>query len=502
MVNKGGYARYFLNNILHRLFLVNCWWLSMALLLSVSLGGFFVFTHEEASADVLDVEILGNLQSSNNSGTTPSQRWLSTVTDQSVDFQITGSALANASVNLVGQKYGVLVIPAALANNVQPDGQAEIETSITVQLSEVALLATTLNAVADVVDLGTRITSGAIGSLAGVSINLTEVNQQLALLNALEDFGAASFTEDLVLTSDGRALYTNLDKGIGPILASELATILTNLKNAVGALHATGTGLGTIVAGLINTAIIPVNAALASAVDALLPALGVGGAAVQQLADAAVIGDTSIQMPTKVSGPGNSPTDLDAKFVGTVAKISVIDLSLLSTANGVSYIYFAGQNLNFATDLLPEKLNFGSHQIQTTLDETFIATDNGISTGPITTGVVSLRDTRTQTKNWQIKVRKAVDWSSQGTALNESSLNIYGGALTTDFPLASVTSISSGFVSLAQNEQHEVLAVENVTTTGSIALDLSKFELFVPKNIQKSIGNYEAKLVWTVTESP
>ena len=464
--------------------------------------GYF-FRSEDASAAVLDVEILSNMQTVNNSNTTPTARWQPTVSNQPVNFTITGAALANASVNLTGKKYGVLVIPPELANKVKGNGNAQVTTYVTVDLSKVAVLTATLTAVNNLVKLIDEIERGVTAPLTGVTLNLGEVHKQLDLLNAVSNFGTATFQQPQTLTGDGRALYFSLDDGLGPILASNVSTILTNLSSAVNAINVTGTGIvGTASAITINAALALLKPTVTTAISAAIPLLGAGGSGVQQLADASVLGNTTIQMPTLVSGPGSITSNLDAKFTGTVIRSTLIDINLLSTANAVSTIYFAGETFALDQTLLPNSLNFGTHLLQTKLDETFAATQGGVSGGTNTVGTVQVTDTRSTTKNWQVKVARVGQWVNNSSVLGSSTLRIYGGTLTSDFTPANVRSISGTTIALSDNAQQEVLAVSGTAASGTAKLDLSKFELFVPKNTKKQTGQYETKLVWTVTDSP
>ncbi|MHC5216511.1 adhesive domain-containing protein [Enterococcus sp. LJL128] len=499
---EGGKSRKKLKRFLSgKLFFIGC--LIVNLSVAGSLAGIFgyLFHSEEASAAVLDIEILSNMQTTNNSQTTPTSRWLPTISNQPVNFTISGEGLANASVNLTGNKYGVLVIPSQLSGKVKPNGNAQVDTNVTVDLDKVALLKPTFDALSRLISLINDIKGGAL-SLVGVDFDLTAVNKQLDLLNSLENFGHTTYSATTV--GNDRLIYLNMDEGLGTILAKDLSQILVNLNTAVQNLKVTVTNplLGTATALTINTVLNLVKPALNTAITALLPALGLGGAAVQQLADASVLGQTTINLPTFVSGPGSITGNLDAKFVGTVIKSTLLNIDLLSTANAVSYIYFAGETFLLENTLLPSSLNFGAHPIQTKLDETFTATQGGVSTGPNTTGTVRIMDTRSTAKNWQVKVSQIQEWMNSSSSINSSVLKIYGGALTTDYSAGNVRSISGSMIELQNGTQQEVLAVSGTTASGTTNLDLSKFDLFVPKNTKKQSGAYQTKLVWTITESP
>ena len=56
-----------------------------------------------ASAAVLDIELLSNVTSNNDSGTSTSNRWTAANQNQPVNFTVSGGALADASAVFSGQ---------------------------------------------------------------------------------------------------------------------------------------------------------------------------------------------------------------------------------------------------------------------------------------------------------------------------------------------------------------------------------------------------------------
>ncbi|WP_348919942.1 Ig-like domain-containing protein [Enterococcus rotai] len=296
-----------------------------------------------ASAAILDAEILSNISSSNNSGTTTGARWAADGASKNVNFTISGSELIGGSVITSGTKQAVLAIPTALNGKVSPNGAAQIDTNITLTVGDLTFLTGTLNAVNNLSNLLTDIVDGSLGSLTGVTLDLTTVNQKIDALNNLENFGSAQFTSNAVLSPDGTYIHADMDDGLGLVLAQNVSSLLQDLKAAVDALHATGSGIGSnVVAAAINAALLPVKGTVDTAINVALPLVGIGGAGVNQLADASVLGSTTINIPTTVISPTSLAQNLDARFVGTVVKADAIDVSLISTANGVSDIYYAG----------------------------------------------------------------------------------------------------------------------------------------------------------------
>ena len=295
-----------------------------------------------ASAAVLDIELLSNVTSNNDSGTSTSNRWTAANQNQPVNFTVSGGALADASAVFSGQKQAVLVVPPELRGNVAAAGSAAINTNVTIDLSKVTFLTAVLNAANDLTNVITQITSGALGNLTGVDIDLTEVNRQLELVNNIENLGAASFTAPETLAADGSYISAPISDGLGLVLAQNVSNILQDLNAAVQALEAEGTSIpSNLVAAAINAALLPVKGTVNVAVSGALPLLAVGGSGVNELVDASLLGATTVTLPTTVSTPQNLSNNLDARFVGTVVQTDLLDVNLLATADGVSNIYFA-----------------------------------------------------------------------------------------------------------------------------------------------------------------
>ncbi|MGK4084500.1 Ig-like domain-containing protein [Enterococcus faecalis] len=295
-----------------------------------------------ASAAVLDIELLSNVTSNNDSGTSTSNRWTAANQNQPVNFTVSGGALADASAVFSGQKQAMLVVPPELRGNVAAAGSAAINTNVTIDLSKVTFLTAVLNAANDLTNVITQITSGALGNLTGVDIDLTEVNRQLELVNNIENLGAASFTAPETLAADGSYISAPISDGLGLVLAQNVSNILQDLNAAVQALEAKGTSIpSNLVAAAINAALLPVKGTVNVAVSGALPLLAVGGSGVNELVDASLLGATTVTLPTTVSTPQNLSNNLDARFVGTVVQTDLLDVNLLATADGVSNIYFA-----------------------------------------------------------------------------------------------------------------------------------------------------------------
>ena len=313
-------------------------------------------TENQADAALLDIELLSDTKLTNDGGTTATHRFdLNQNGSQEVIFDIEGKALANASAVVSGKKTAVITVPEELAGHVQANGEASIDSSITLRINEVqgiqTVITTTntlLDAVASIID------NKVVGHL--VKINVKEVRDNLNLLENLSEFGQGQFKAPITVTPDGRIVKAELNGGLGPIIAQSINRVLTDLQAAVNAINVDialvpdTPILGplnprTVVNGLIDTLFAPAKLAAKGAIEVAKGGLTVGGALVNQLADAAVLGDTRVKLPTKINGDvaylKNNPS-LDAQFAGSVVHGNVLDLDILSGADGKSTLYYKG----------------------------------------------------------------------------------------------------------------------------------------------------------------
>ena len=265
-------------------------------------------------------------------------------TNQTVNFTISGTKPLTATA-LSGQRYAALTVPTSLQGNVSTAGNASITTSITVDLNNIALLTSIFSAANTLTTNLTSILGGSLGSLTGVTLDTTQFYNSLNALQTVQNIGNGTFQSPTQFDSTGSYIYTNLDDGIGTITTNTVITLLQNLETATNNLQATGTGItGPIVATAINSALAPLKLALTTAVDSVLtPALNGTGNLTNQLINASVLGNTSIVIPTTVNVPSSLQGSLDAQFVGTVVQSpNLLDVNLLNTANGITYLYLGG----------------------------------------------------------------------------------------------------------------------------------------------------------------
>ena len=285
-----------------------------------------------AKAAALNIDLLQNITSSNNSGTTTSNRWASGSGTRNVDFTIAGGALANVAL-LSGPRYAVLTIPQELRGYVAANGNTSVTTNITIDFNKVALI----NAIVSAGDTFVAGVATILGNNPLASINLTEVTTQLNLLKGSQNIGGGTFTSATTLNGNS-VLSAPLNDGMGAILAQNVRTILENLRTAVSNLSATG-----LAAPAANTALALIKPALITAIDnVLVPLVNGTGGILDLLLNASELGNTRITIPTKITAPPSIQSNLDARFVGSAVQTNLLDVDVLSGADGVSYVYLAG----------------------------------------------------------------------------------------------------------------------------------------------------------------
>ena len=286
-----------------------------------------------AQAAALNIDLLQNITSSNNSGTSTTNRWTSNSGSHNVDFTISGGALANISV-LPGTRYATLVVPPELRGYVAATGNTSVSTNITIDFNKVALITAIVNAGDTLIsDIAPLLSSNPL-----VTLNLAQVTQQLNLLRGIQDIGGATFTSTTTLSNENALLSAPLDDGVGHILSLNVKTILQNLETAVNNLNATGPG-----AIAVNAALTPLKLVLNGAIDdVLLPLTNGTGNILDLLLNVSALGDTTITIPTKITAPTTIQSNIDAKFVGSAVQTTLLDVNILSGANGISYVYLAG----------------------------------------------------------------------------------------------------------------------------------------------------------------
>ncbi|MFN6871586.1 adhesive domain-containing protein [Enterococcus hirae] len=390
----------------------------------------------------VSLNLFGTTTATNNSQTSPNAPFLNRV-NVPVTFLIEGKNGISAGVITTGDKYAILEAPTEMVGYIQPNGNATVQTTVTVPLSQspLQLILPTITSVISLI----------VNSPLVSTQNKTAVNQALSELRS-ETFGAQNLTLAIVPRSSTQ-YGVAISQGLLPILTTTLKNRIQNLLTIVQALPLIGTVLGTLLSPFVT--------ALSQFITSL-----------------------------------NSPTSDNSKNLVAASILGKSTIQLGPTT-GTTPVYFSAGALTWQTTSLPTHLNFGQHLIQTQQDEHLVATNNN----QVTTGSISITDTRTVVKNWQIKVQQLSSWQN-GTNQLTSQLQISTADLTTTFPITGITSTANQMVPLSIGTQQTLLKLNGVTDPGQVQLAINQFSLAVPKESLKTKGTYQTMVEWLLSDTP
>lgn len=421
----------------------------------------------------LSLELFGTTTLSNNSETTAEKPFLH-VGNTPVTFVLTGENGVGVGAITTGEKYGILEIPMEMVGYVQVNGSAIVQTTVIVPLSQSPLqaLMPTLSSVISLI----------VHSPLVSAANKTAANQALTELTS-ENFGSQNLS--LAITPRTNTQFeVAISQGLFPILATTLKNRVQNLLTVVTSIPLIGTILGVLLT--------PFTTALNQLINNLNSSTSADSRA---LVAGSILGNTQASFPFLVSSPATT-SDYVANFKGMFMQT---DEALIQLGESVAQtvIYFSAGALAMETTFLPSNLDFGEHVIQTQMDELLIAKENQ----QVTTGVVQISDTRLVEKFWQLKVEQLTSWN-QGTNELLAQLQIKNADLISTFPAGSVSSTANQIVGLNVGVQQPLIQLNGTTQPGDVLLNLSEFQLFVPKEAVKSTGTYQTVLEWVLSDTP
>ncbi|HHK0761025.1 WxL domain-containing protein [Enterococcus hirae] len=421
----------------------------------------------------VSLNLFGTTTATNNSQTSPNAPFLNRV-NVPVTFLIEGKNGISAGVIITGDKYAILEAPTEMVGYIQPNGNATVQTTVTVPLSQspLQLILPTITSVISLI----------VNSPLVSTQNKTAVNQALSELRS-ETFGAQNLTLAIVPRSSTQ-YGVAISQGLLPILTTTLKNRIQNLLTIVQALPLIGTVLGTLLSPFVT--------ALSQFITSLNSPTSDNS---KNLVAASILGNTSVSLPFLLSSP-KLTQDLTANFKGGFIQTDQSTIQLGPTT-GTTPVYFSAGALTWQTTSLPTHLNFGQHLIQTQQDEHLVATNNN----QVTTGSISITDTRTVVKNWQIKVQQLSPWQN-GTNQLTSQLQISTADLTTTFPITGITSTANQMVPLSIGTQQTLLKLNGVTDPGQVQLAINQFSLAVPKESLKTKGTYQTMVEWLLSDTP
>ena len=394
-----------------------------------------------AQAAALNIDLLQNITSSNNSGTSTTNRWASNSGSHNVDFP----------------RYAALAIPQELRGYVVANGNTSVTTNLTIDFNQVALI----NAI---VSAGDTLIAGVTTILSenpAASINLTQVTTQLNLLRGIQNIGGGTFSSPTTLNGNSM-LSAPLNDGMGAILSQNVKVILQNLRAAVDDLTATG-----LAAPVANAALALLKPPVNTAIDAvLIPLVNGTGGILDLLLNASALGDTSITIPTKITAPTTIASNIDAKFVGSAVQTNLLDVNILSGADGISYVYLAG-DVNLTLVVPTENLSattsaIGASDATATLPATL---KNNVGTDIPVTSVITNASGSAVTNGQLSAGTYTVTYSAAGYSSVTQTLVVNDPADTTAPDAPIVTSVTgnstNGYTVTGTAEPNSTITIKN-----------------------------------------
>lgn len=309
----------------------------------------FTIGSQQVYADLVSGQLFNNLGTTNTSGTSVGAPYVVDGSTRNVDFVISANNGLDVSL-LTGTRRAVLAIPEEMQGLVAINGSGTFSMDILLPGDELAPLLTVVNGAV----------SALVGSVENIvnlnplaSVNLSEVYEQLALLENLSTLSSAEVALALQQTENGDYIYGELDGTLEIVIREGLSEILTGINNAVQELEATSNSPfgGDLAAATINGALgLTIKPAFNLAFAGALGLVDTGSSLIGTFADASVLGETTVTIPTTITDP--NATDLtaagvdlsvpyEAGFVGNIVKSDVLAIDIASNYDGYSPVYYS-----------------------------------------------------------------------------------------------------------------------------------------------------------------
>lgn len=150
---------------------------------------------------------------------------------------------------------------------------------------------------------------------------------------------------------------------------------------------------------------------------------------------------------------------------------------------------------------LPKDLNFGEHEIQNKVNETWVATVDGGQNSELTTGTLNVEDNRGSAEGWNVKVTQNKQFTSGSDELTGSALTIFTGAINNNGGNAPSIGADKE-LGLTVGTSEVIFQASETEGEGYSTLNLDKFELAVPATAEKKQTTYTTDITWTLASTP
>ncbi|MHC5227098.1 adhesive domain-containing protein [Enterococcus sp. LJL99] len=467
------------------------------LCLLINWYGFVVVVPSGEASTLAEVEIVSGKSASNNSGSLVTQPLIFGGNNQShfFSFKIVSANIVGAKL-LPGSQKVVLYIPDELSGNVISTANAIGK--VDVLLSKNGLVGGLLGTVITLLENILNLLQPSLALLSpAVRVVITRMSNTVA---RLKNLGEIEF--EAPIESNGQILVADYQASLAEAIVTELVTLLNSLSQDVKTLKATGGLVGTLVGTLLDPLQTAINNLLTQLVNPTPEVL-------DELVNGSALSEMEVDFPIQLSKPnhalyGDENGILTSPFYMTILKSEIVDINLFSSVTGNSNVYLQGEKAEKRIALdVPSQLNFGSHEIQTITNERWQATTDGNQSNVLTTGRIDYVNTTKNSKAWNLKAKKQSNWLN-GSHQLDASIFIYGANFSSDGfdPTTINYSLTNQAIELAANEEKEIIRLDATSAPGKFGFDLTKFELFIPKNTVRKAGEYQVTVIWTASESP
>lgn len=161
--------------------------------------------------------------------------------------------------------------------------------------------------------------------------------------------------------------------------------------------------------------------------------------------------------------------------------------------------YESGNLVLNPNNALPDDLNFGSHPIQTTNSEEWLATTDGVQTSPAVTSSIEVSDNRGDESGWVVKLMQMTQFqTTTNVELEDAQLVIAFGAITNNLGLPPTLSTANMDLDVTIGTSSDLIYADEGEGIGETALAIDQFSLEILADTQKVPEQYTAELNWTI----
>ena len=182
----------------------------------------------------------------------------------------------------------------------------------------------------------------------------------------------------------------------------------------------------------------------------------------------------------------------------TASMLPVVGLAEEKDTNAVVE-YESGNLVLNPNNALPDDLNFGSHPIQTTNSEEWLATTDGVQTSPAVTSSIEVSDNRGDESGWVVKLMQMTQFqTTTNIELEDAQLVIAFGAITNNLGLPPTLSTANMDLDVTIGTSSDLIYADEGEGIGETALAIDQFSLEILADTQKVPEQYTAELNWTI----